>query len=50
MCLFRNKGILDIKLNIIEEGVLKEFGRGANSLSQIKIVVRKEVQGMRQGP
>ena len=31
MCLFRNKGIIDIKFNIIEKGVLEEFCRGVNS-------------------
>ena len=34
MCLFRNKGIFDIKLSIIENGVLEEFWRGANSPTQ----------------
>ena len=47
MCLFRNTSIFGIKFNIIEEGVSKVFWRGANSPSQIKIVVRKGVQGMR---
>ena len=31
MCLFRNKDIFDIKLNIIEKGVSEEFWKGANS-------------------
>ena len=31
MCLFIYKGFVDIKFNIIENGVSEEFQRGANS-------------------
>ena len=45
MCLFRNKGIFDIKLNIIKEEVLKEFWRVANipPLIVIELADRYEI-------